>query len=455
MNGTIRPFNVLESPFIKVKTEVCMPGGKNGKPVLVERDKYVVAPSAKKISTYIVNQIFGSELVTQTEGLKINWLMPTLKEALELAIYQEESFIYLHKFDDKVYLECIKKNEIHNLIQKFDKFISGTIIQDIDNIPGDDNIYTLRRDIKIDNGKSYLKFTAFKKTKDSKDTEQISLTEFNKATGSDFIDKYVLDYEVIVNIDLGQNFFKDSEKLLNEEMILINTMADEVEKTKTRIVTTEHYQSSDIVTNWTPGDLSYNVRTLSVNGIADLFTLLPGDKEHQLFHYLQGDVRIDKYIEAFKFYDYQCIQNAGLSPASFGYEKDSYQNVANIDLSKNASDMTVEAIKTQIEPQLNKLFENIIKLQQSQLIEINALPSDLIWDYGVNEKFDDIKKIQVLKQVQGVGDIPYEYKAKVIFPILNKLIDTDIDDEMKKGINDLVDKYKKESENINIKFGEV
>ena len=455
MNGTIRPFNVLESPFIKVKTEVCMPGGKNGKPVLVERDKYVVAPSAKKISTYIVNQIFGSELVTQTEGLKINWLMPTLKEALELAIYQEESFIYLHKFDDKVYLECIKKNEIHNLIQKFDKFISGTIIQDIDDIPGDDNIYTLRRDIKIDNGKSYLKFTAFKKTKDSKDAEQISLTEFNKATGSDFIDKYVLDYEVIVNIDLGQNFFKDSEKLLNEEMVLINTMADEVEKTKTRIVTTEHYQSSDIVTNWTPGDLSYNVRTLSVNGIADLFTLLPGDKEHQLFQYLQGDVRIDKYIEAFKFYDYQCIQNAGLSPASFGYEKDSYQNVANIDLSKNASDMTVEAIKTQIEPQLNKLFENIIKLQQSQLIEINALPSDLIWDYGVNEKFDDIKKIQVLKQVQGVGDIPYEYKAKVIFPILNKLIDTDIDDEMQKGINDLVDKYKKESENINIKFGEV
>ena len=238
-------------------------------------------------------------------------------------------------------------------------------------------------------------------------------------------------------------------------MVLINTMADEVEKTKTRIVTTEHYQSSDIVTNWTPGDLSYNVRTLSVNGIADLFTLLPGDKEHQLFQYLQGDVRIDKYIEAFKFYDYQCIQNAGLSPASFGYEKDSYQNVANIDLSKNASDMTVEAIKTQIEPQLNKLFENIIKLQQSQLIEINALPSDLIWDYGVNEKFDDIKKIQVLKQVQGVGDIPYEYKAKVIFPILNKLIDTDIDDEMEKGINDLVDKYKKESENINIKFGEV
>lgn len=455
MNGTIRPFNVLESPFIKVKTEVCMPGGKNGKPVLVEKDKYVVAPSAKKISTYIVNQIFGSELVTQTEGLNINWLMPTLKEALELAIYQEESFIYLHKFDDKVYLECIKKNEIHNLIQKFDKVISGTIIQDIDDIPGDDNRYTLKRDILIDNGKTYLTFTAFKKEKNGKDAERISIQEFNKATGSDFIDKYVLDYEVIINIDLGQNFFKDSEKLLNEEMVVINTMAEEVEKTKTRIVTTEHYQTSDIVTNWTPGDLSYNVKTLNVNGLADYFTLLPGDKEHQMFQFLQGNVRTDKYIETFKFYDYQVIQNAGLSPASFGYEKDSYQNVANIDLSKNASDMTVEAIKTQIEPQLNKLFENIIKLQQSQLIEINALPVDLVWDYGINEKFDDMKKLQVLRSVQGIGEIPYEYKAKVIFPILNKLIDSSIDDEMQKGINDLVDKYHKESENINIKFGEV
>lgn len=455
MNGTIRPFNVLESPFIKVKTEVCMPGGKNGKPVLVEKDKYVVAPSAKKISTYIVNQIFGSELVTQTEGLNINWLMPTLKEALELAIYQEESFIYLHKFDDKVYLECIKKNEIHNLIQKFDKVISGTIIQDIDDIPGDDNRYTLKRDILIDNGKTYLTFTAFKKEKNDKDAERISIQEFNKATGSDFIDKYVLDYEVLINIDLGQNFFKDSEKLLNEEMVVINTMAEEVEKTKTRIVTTEHYQTSDIVTNWTPGDLSYNVKTLNVNGLADYFTLLPGDKEHQMFQFLQGNVRTDKYIETFKFYDYQVIQNAGLSPASFGYEKDSYQNVANIDLSKNASDMTVEAIKTQIEPQLNKLFENIIKLQQSQLIEINALPVDLVWDYGINEKFDDMKKIQVLRSVQGVGEIPYEYKAKVIYPILNKLIDSSIDDEMQKGINDLVDKYHKESENINIKFGEV
>ena len=455
MNGTIRPFNVLESPFIKVKTEVCMPGGKNGKPVLVEKDKYVVAPSAKKISTYIVNQIFGSELVTQTDGLNINWLMPTLKEALELATYQEESFIYLHKFDDKVYLECIKKNEIHDLVQKFDKFISGTIIQDIEDIPGDENKYSLKRDILIENGKSYLTFTAFKKTKDNDKAERISIQEFNKATGNDFIDKYVLDYEVIINIDLGQNFFKDSEKLLNEEMVVVNTLAEEVEKTKTRIVTTEHYQSSDIVTNWTPGDLSYNVRTISVNGIADLFTLLPGDKEHQLFQYLQGDLRCDKYIDTFKFYDYQCIQNAGLSPASFGYEKDSYQNTANIDLSKNASDMTVEAIKTQIEPQLNRLFENIIKLQQSQLIEINVLPEDLIWDYGINEKFDDVKKLQVLRSVQGIGEIPYEYKAKIIYPILNKLVDDSIDDEMQKGINDLVEKYHKESENINIKFGEV
>ena len=34
MNGTIRPFNVLQAPYIKVKAEVFVPGGKNGKPTI-------------------------------------------------------------------------------------------------------------------------------------------------------------------------------------------------------------------------------------------------------------------------------------------------------------------------------------------------------------------------------------------------------------------------------------
>lgn len=456
MNGTIRPFNVLQAPYIKVKAEVFVPGGKNGKPTIKWQDKYVVSPSAKKISTYIVNQIFGSELVTQTEGLNINWLMPTLKEALELAIYQEESFIYLHKFDNKVYLECIKKSEIHNLIQKFDKVISCDIIQDFTEF--DNYNYELKRHIEIKNGQSTIKFTAGKCDKQKGDKyEYISINEFNRATNSEFLPNYVLDYEVLVNIDVGTNFFKDSEKLLNEEMVVINTMADEIEKTKTRIVTSQHYQSSDIVSNWKPGSTYYNVQTINVGTLQDYFTLLPGDKDHQLFQFLQGEVRTDKYIETFKFYDYQVIQNAGLSPASFGYEKDAYMNTANIDLSKNASDMTVEAIKTQIEPQLNNLFSNIIKLQQSQKMEINLLPDNLVWDYGSNEKFDDMKKLQVLRSVQGVGAVPYSVKAKIITPIIEKLIDKDYvnDKENQKRIDKLVEDWNKENNEMEIKFGEV
>lgn len=454
MNGKLRPFNVLQAPYIRVMSEVIMPGVTNGKPNIKFEPRYIVSPSAKKISTYIVNQIFGSELVTQTEGLNINWLMPVLKEALETAIYQEESFIYLHKFDNKVYLECIKKSDIHDLVQKFDKLYSATLIQDFNEVSKDYD-YMLKRHITIENGISVLRFEAFEKSKKGTEYVQISIQKFNQKTDNDFLDKYVLPYEVLINIDLGQNFFKDSEKLLNEEMKILNTIAEEIEKTKTRIVTTQHYQSSDIVTSWKPGNSFYDIQTISVNNIADYFTLLPGDKEHQMFEFLQGDVRIEQYVSTFKFYDYQCIQNAGLSPASFGYEKDAYQNVANIDLSKNASDMTIEAIKTQIEPQLNNLFSNIIKLQQSQLMTENLLPDSLVWDYGANEKFDDMKKIQVLRSIQGVTAVPVKTKMKIIMPIIEKLIDKDYVKSNQKEIDEIVNEWTDENKDIEVKFGEV
>lgn len=454
MNGKLRPFNVLQAPYIRVMSEVIMPGQTNGKPNIKFEPRYIVSPSAKKISTYIVNQIFGSELVTQTEGLNINWLMPVLKEVLETAIYQEESFIYLHKFDNKVYLECIKKSDIHDLVQKFDKLYSATLIQDFNEVSKDYD-YMLKRHITIENGISVLRFEAFEKSKKGTEYVQISIQKFNQKTDNDFLDKYVLPYEVLINIDLGQNFFKDSEKLLNEEMKILNTIAEEIEKTKTRIVTTQHYQSSDIVTSWKPGNSFYDIQTISVNNIADYFTLLPGDKEHQMFEFLQGDVRIEQYVSTFKFYDYQCIQSAGLSPASFGYEKDAYQNVANIDLSKNASDMTIEAIKTQIEPQLNNLFSNIIKLQQSQLMTENLLPDSLVWDYGANEKFDDMKKIQVLRSIQGVTAVPVKTKMKIIMPIIEKLIDKDYVKSNQKEIDEIVNEWTDENKDIEVKFGEV
>ena len=97
--------SILAPPYIQIKAKIIQNGLTNGKENLPIDEEYIVAPSAKKISTYIQNQIFGSDLVTQTEGLNIGWLMPTLKEALSLAVYQVESFIYIHKYENQVYLE--------------------------------------------------------------------------------------------------------------------------------------------------------------------------------------------------------------------------------------------------------------------------------------------------------------------------------------------------------------
>ena len=444
--GQLRPFNVLQAPYIQVKTKVAIPGMTNGVPNVKYERKYVVAPTGKKIASYIVNQVFGSELVTQTEGLEIGWLMPTLKEALELAVYEEESFIYLHKYENKVYLECIKKNDIHNLVQKFDKVKEADIIQDYDL---DDNKLMLKRHIEIDNGTSTIQFEAFERTKNAKEWTKIPLARFNKLTGSEYLPIYNLGYEVLINLDIGENFFKDSEKLLNEEMLIVNTIAEEIEKTKTKIVTTEHYQTTTNPSRFVPGDTTYNVRTLNVNSINDYFTLLPGDKDKQLFEFLQGDIRIDEYEKAFKFYDYQIIQMAGLSTASFGYEKDAYMNKANVELSANASEMMIEAIKTQITSQIDNLIENIIKLQQSQNITENELPTELMWDFGSNERFDDMKKIEVLNKIQRTMAIPYKTRVKIVAPLLNKLIDENIETD------DLVEEYQEEADRINVEFGEI
>lgn len=444
-------YDYLQAPYIKVEATVTQPGVTNGKPNIFKKSDYVIAPSAKKVATYIVNQIFGSDLVTQTEGLSINWLMPTLKESLELSVYEEESFILINKFDNKIYLECIKKSDIHNLIQKYDKVISGTIIQ---LFTVDEETYELHRDIKLENGYTYMTMTPYKIDIKGK-LIPIDLNTFNYKTGNEYIAKYILPYENLINIDIGENFFKDSKKFLNEEMNIFNTFSEEIEKTKTKIATSQHFQSGDIVTNWQPANNHYKVETLTVGQLADYFTLLPGDKDHYLFEFLQGEIRVEQYISSFKFCDYQIIQMAGLSPASFGYEKDSYQNTDSIDLSKNNSDMTIEAIKTQIEPQINKLLENIVKAQQSNDIKVNLIPDELNWDYGANEKFDDMKKLQILNRIQSVGAIPYSAKAKIIMPILNKLIDDDYVNKNTKLIEELINAKKEEDEEIEVKFGEV
>ena len=175
MLGKLRSFNPLQAPYIKVNVKVTYPGITNGKPNIKDEEKYVLAPSAKKIGTYIRNQLFGSDLLTQTEGLDINWLMPTLGEATELAVYEKESFIYIHKFDNKVYLECIKKSDVHNLVQKYDKVYSCDLIQDYE---GQEYDYSLKRHIDIKDGTSILKFTAYRKEKDRGEWKEIDLSIF-------------------------------------------------------------------------------------------------------------------------------------------------------------------------------------------------------------------------------------------------------------------------------------
>lgn len=445
MLGKLRHFNPLQAPYIKIDATITNPGITNGKPNIKRDERYVLAPSAKKIGTYIRNQLFGSDLLTQTEGLNINWLMPTLGEALELSVYEEESFIYIHKFDDKIYLECIKKCDIHNLVQRYDKVLSCDIIQDF---KGEEFDYCLKRHIEMKDGNTELTFTAYKREKDRGEWQEMSLNSFNEINKTEYEKIYELPYEVLINIDIGQNFFKDSIKFLNEEMEVFNTICQEREKTKTKIATTQHYQSGDIYNQWQPTQNIYDVKTISVSGLQDYFTLLPGDKEHAVFEYLQGNYRINDYVDEFKFCDYQIIQMANLSPATFGYEKDNYQNVASVDLSMNLTEMTIEAIKKQIEPQVNHLIENIVKLQELLNIQDNKIPSDLVWDYGDNEKIDDEKKIKTIQAIQRTMSIPYSTRAKIMTPILNKLIDEQTD------ADSLLKAYNEEREDIKINYEE-
>ena len=446
MNGKIKTTGIWEAPFIQVKAKVTMPGITNGKPNIKYKEEYVVAPSAKKIATYIRNQLFGSELVSQTKGLEINWLMPTLSESLEKAIYQTESFIYLHKYDNKVYLECLNKNDIHDLVQVFDQVKEATIIQEYE---FDEDRYELHRHIVIgeEKGTSIIEFTSY--FDDNGKLRKIPLLKFNEIFGTEYEPIEDKPYEVLVNIDTGQDFFRDSKKLLNEEMVLINTLAEEIEKTKTRIVSSEHYATGDIFNQWQPRSTHYEPQTLSVGTLQDYFVMMPSDKDHHFFEFLQGDIRTEEYETTFKFYDYQIIQMAGLSPATFGYEKDAYMNTANVDLSANASEMTVEAIKRQLEPQINRLIENIIRLQESQEITENIIPNPMNWDYGANERIDDMKKLEVLQDIQRTMSVPYSIRAKIVNPILNKLVDEPIENE------ELVKEWQEEANKMKIEYGEL
>ena len=402
--SNLKEFRPLQAPFIRVETEVVLNGITNGKNNLKKKTEvtYKISPPAKKIATYVCNQIFGSELITNIpEG--INWLMPSLRQALETCVYCKEAFIYLHKFDNKVYLETINKNQIFDLVQKFDKVYSCRIVEQEENIE-------LHRIIKIEDGKTYLTLKAYE-IDDYGKQHEMSIALYNALMGTEFKAQYILGYEVLINIDCGQDFFRDSKKLLLECMRIMDILNDELEKTRTRIATTQHYQTGNMITKWQP--------------------------------------QTKNYVDTYKFYDYQIIQMAGLSPATFGYEKDAYQNTASIDMNANASEMTIESMKTQIEPQINRLLENIYKMQVSNSINENKLPEAIEWNYGSNERIDDWDKIEIIKEMQRIASIPYKQRAEIIAPLLTKLVDGEVKAE------ELIEEHKNETGNIRVEYGEI
>ena len=71
------------------------------------------------------------------------------------------------------------------------------------------------------------------------------------------------------------------------------------------------------------------------------------------------------------------------------------------------------------------------------------------WDYGSNERIDDWDKIDILKELQRVATIPYEQRAEIITPVLNKLVTNKIEPK------NLIESYNKEKERIEITYGEI
>jgi hypothetical protein len=60
-----------------------------------------------------------------------------------------------------------------------------------------------------------------------------------------------------------------------------------------------------------------------------------------------------------------------------------------------------------------------------------------------------MKKIKTLKQIQTTMAVPYSVRAKIMAPILNKLIDEDVKSD------DLYNKYKEEERDIKITYEEI
>ena len=99
--------------------------------------------------------------------------------------------------------------------------------------------------------------------------------------------------------------------------------------------------------------------------------------------------------------------------------------------------------------EINRIIENIIRLQTSQDIKENIIPNDVSWDYGLNERVDDLKKLDVLQKVQRTMSVPYSVRAEIVLPVLNKIADNPI--ELERLIKD----WQEETNKIDIEYGEL
>ena len=73
----------------------------------------------------------------------------------------------------------------------------------------------------------------------------------------------------------------------------------------------------------------------------------------------------------------------------------------------------------------------------------------LEWNYGSNERISDWDKVEIIREMQRVASIPYEQRAEIIAPLLNKIM------EVKIKPKDLIEAHKNEIGNIRVEYGEL
>ena len=81
--------------------------------------------------------------------------------------------------------------------------------------------------------------------------------------------------------------------------------------------------------------------------------------------------------------------------------------------------------------------------------EDERIPNNLVWDYGNNEKLTDEKRINTLSSIERVMAVPYSTRARIITPILNKLLDEQVNED------DIVKGYQEERDSIRVDYGEI